>query len=93
MGNLKPGAAYIYERNGEEIYARETGKTERIMIGYQYENKIDPRTADGRPLHEHILEDKLWGEIRRAAKTNEVLQSILDRAILVYHLSRDHGKK
>ena len=93
MGSLTPGASYIYERNGEEIYAREAVKTERIMIGYQYENKIDPRTNDGRPLHEHLKEDKLWGEIRRAAKTNEALQSVLDRAILVYHLSKDHGKK
>jgi len=93
MGSLTPGASYIYERNGEEIYAREAGKTERIMIGYQYENKVDPRTNDGRPLHEHLKEDKLWGEIRRAAKTNKALQSALDRAILVYHLSKDHGKK
>ena len=93
MGNLTPGATYIYERNGEEIYAREAGKTERTMIGYQYENKPDPRTSDGRPLFEHIKEDKLWGEIRRAAKTNKALQSALDRAILVYHLSKDHGKK
>jgi hypothetical protein len=93
MGTLTPGATYVYERNGEEIYARETGKAERIMIGYQYENKIDPRTPDGRPLYEHIKEDKLWGEIRRAAKSNEALQSALDRAILVYHLSKDDGKK
>jgi hypothetical protein len=93
MGTLTPGATYVYERNGEEIYARESGKTERTMIGYQYENKIDPRTNDGRPMYEHIKEDKLWGEIRRAAKTNEALQSVLDRAILVYHLSKDHGQK
>ena len=93
MGTLTPGATYVYERNGEEIYAREAGKTERIMIGYQYENKVDPRTNDGRPLQEHLKEDKLWGEIRRAAKTNKALQSALDRAILVYHLSKDHGKK
>jgi hypothetical protein len=93
MGTLTPGATYVYERNGEEIYAREAGKTDRTLIGYQYENKIDPRTSDGRPLYEHIKEDKLWGEIRRAAKTNVALQSALDRAILVYHLSKDHGKK
>jgi hypothetical protein len=89
MGTLKPGATYIYERNGEEIYAREAGETERKLIGYQYENKIDPRTNDGRPLFEHIREDKLWGEIRREAKTNPALQKVLDRAILVYRLSKD----
>jgi hypothetical protein len=93
MGNLKPGVTYIYERSGEEIYARETGQTERVMIGYQYENKIDPRTNDGRPLYEHIKEDQLWGEIRRVARTNTALQSVLDRAILIYHLSKNNGKE
>ena len=93
MGTLTPGATYIYERNGEEIYAREAGKTDRKLIGYQYENKIDPRTHDGRPLYEHMKEDKLWGDIRRAARTNTALQAALDRAILIYHLSKDHGKK
>ena len=93
MGTLTPNATYIYEQNGEEIYAREAGKTERKLIGYQYENKVDPRTTDGRPLHEHLKEDKLWGEIRRAAKSNKALQSALDRAILLYHLGKDNGKK
>lgn len=93
MGNLKPGATYIYERNGEEIYARETGQTDRVMIGYQYENKKDPRTDDGRPLYEHMIEDKLWGEIRREARTNKALQKAMERVKLVYHLSKDHGKK
>ena len=91
MGNLKPGATYIYERNGEEIYAREFGKKDRTLIGYKYEmeNKPDPRTNDGRPLHEHIMEDKMWGEIRRMAKTNITLQKALDRAIMIYRLSKD----
>jgi hypothetical protein len=44
-------------------------------------------------LYEHIKEDKLWGEIRRAAKTNKALQSVLDRAIIVYQLSKDNGQK
>lgn len=91
MGSLKPGATYIYERNGDAVYARETGKTERKLIGYKYEmeGKPDPRTADGRPLYEHIMEDKMWGEIRRAAPTNPALQKVLDRAIMIYKLSKD----
>jgi len=93
MGSLTPGATYIYERTGEEIYARETGQTERVLIGYQYENKVDPRTDDGRPLFEHLREDKLWGEIRRAARTNKALHEAMERVKLVYHLSKDHGKK
>jgi hypothetical protein len=93
MGSLTPNATYVYERNGEEIYAREAGKTDRTLIGYQYENKVDPRTDDGRPLFEHLREDKLWGEIRRAARTNKALQEAMERVKLVYYLSKDHGKK
>ena len=91
MGTLKPGATYIYERNGDEVYAREFGETERKLIGYKYEmeDKPDPRTNDGRPLHEHLQESKLWGEIRREAKTNITLQRALDRAIMIYRLSKD----
>ena len=91
MGSLKPGATYIYERNGDEVYAREFGEKDRTLIGYKYEmeNKPDPRTNDGRPLHEHIMEDKMWGEIRRMAKTNITLQKALDRAIMIYKLSKD----
>jgi hypothetical protein len=89
MGNLKPGATYVYERNGEEIYAREVGQTDRTLIGYQYENKVDPRTDDGRPLYEHIKEDQLWGQIRRAARTNPVLQEAMERVKIVYYLSKE----
>ena len=91
MGNLKPGAEYIYEKEDGVTYAREKGSSidTRITVGWDY----DPRTSDGRPLHEHMLEDKLWGDIRRAAKTNSALQKALDRVKITYHLSKHHGKK
>jgi hypothetical protein len=88
MGTLTPGATYIYERADGVVYARESGKTKRQEIGRSY----DPRTTDGRPLHDHIMEDKLWGEIRRAAKTNPSLQEALDRVKILYHLSKDDAK-
>jgi hypothetical protein len=87
MGSLKPNATYIYERNGDEIYAREFGNTERVLIGY--DSTPDSRTSDGRPLRDHILEDKMWGDIRRMAPTNPALQKALDRAIMIYKLSKD----
>jgi hypothetical protein len=34
MGSLTPGATYIYERDGDKVYARESGKSQRIIIGY-----------------------------------------------------------
>jgi hypothetical protein len=91
MGTLKPGATYIYERNGDEVYAREFGEKDRKLIGYRYEmdKKPDPRTSDGRPLIDQIRESKLWGEIHREAKTNPALQKALDRAIIIYKLSKD----
>ena len=97
MGTLKPGATYVYERNGGTVYARETGAhpSTRQVVGYEYDPitghqiDYDSRTADGRPLHEHMIESKMWGEIRRAAPTNPALQKALDRAIMIYRLSKD----
>ena len=95
MGSLKPGATYIYERDGKTTYAREFGAdpSTRQAIGWEYDpeegKRFDARTSDGRPLREHILEDKLWGEIRREARTNPTLQKALDRAIMIYKLSKD----
>jgi hypothetical protein len=87
MGSLKPGATYIYERDRGSVYAREIGAdpSTRKEVGYNY----DSRTSDGRPLIDHIMDSKMWGEIHREAKTNPTLQSALDRAIMIYRLSKD----
>ena len=94
MGTLKEGTTYIYERDNGVVYAREFGAdpSTRQVHGWDYDKnnpKFDPRTGDGRPLHEHIMEDKLWGEIRREAKTNITLQKAVDRVIMIYKLSKD----
>jgi hypothetical protein len=87
MGSLKPGVTYIYERDKGSVYAREIGAdpSTRKEIGYNY----DSRTSDGRPLHDHIMDSKLWGDIHREAKTNPTLQKALDRVIMIYRLSKD----
>jgi hypothetical protein len=87
MGSLKPGATYVYEKANGITYAREFGAdpSTRKEIGWDY----DPRTSDGRPLHDHIMDSKLWGEIRRAARDNPALQAAIDRVIITYHLSKD----
>lgn len=79
MGNLTPGAALIYERVDDVIYAREFGSNSstRKEVGRDYD------------LHAQIQENKLWGEIRRAAKANPALQSELDRVIMFYQLIKD----
>jgi hypothetical protein len=94
MGTLKPDATYIYERNGNEVYAREVGAdpSTRKLIGYGYDPvtghpvDYDKRTSDGRPLHEPLMESKMWGEIHRLAKTTPALQDALERAIMIYKL-------
>lgn len=82
MGQLTPGATYIYERVNDTVFRRESGSLDREVVGY------DHRTSDGRPMHEHIMESKLWGEIRRAAPSNPALQDALDRVIMIYQLSK-----
>ena len=94
MGTLKPGATYVYERVGNEVYARESGAepSTRELIGYGYDPvtghhvDYDKRTSDGRPLFDHIQEDKMWGEIRRLARTTPALQDSLERVIMIYKL-------
>jgi len=98
MGTLKPNTTYIYERADGVVYARESGAdpSTRIEVGYEYDpvsgHRIDydSRTGNGRPLHDHIMEDKMWGEIRRTAKINPTLQDALERAIMIYQLSKEH---
>jgi len=94
MGTLKPGATYIYERNGNEVYARESGAdpSTRRLIGHSYDPvnghhiDHDSRTSDGRPLHDHLMENKMWADIHRLAKTTPALQDALERAIMIYKL-------
>ena len=86
MGNLKPGTKYIYEHHDGVTYAREFGAphSERFEIG---------RTAEKQSLIDDLREQKLWGNIHRAAKSNPLLQQALERAIMIYHLSEQDGKK
>jgi hypothetical protein len=53
---------------------------------------VDPRTSDGRPLRDHIMEDQMWGEIRRMAKTNTTLQEALERVIMIYQLIKTNER-
>jgi len=95
MGNLKPGVKYIYERNGNTTYAREFGAdpSTRQAIGWDYDpeeaKRFDGRKIDSRTLIDEIRDDQMWGQIRREAKTNITLQKALDRAIMIYKLSKE----
>ena len=89
MGQLKPGAKYIYERVDGVTYAREFGanSSERFEIGYDWSGEDQQR---GRPMRDRLMEDKLWGNIRRAAEDNPALKDALDKAIEIYYLTKEH---
>ena len=80
MGTLTPGATYIYEKADGITYAREVGAPhgDRFEIGRDYQ----------RFLKDELV---LWEEIVRAGRTNQALQSALDRVKILYHLSKEHG--
>ena len=93
MGTLTPGATYIYERNGNTVYAREFGAdpSTRKEIGWNY----DPNNPDHLERQERLntlRDDQLWHKIRLAARDNVTLQDALDRVIELYHLSKDDGQ-
>lgn len=69
----------IYESpdKGETVYVRQSGSTERTLHSHS------ARHAD---LYVKIQEDKLWGNIRRAAQTNVALADALDKAKMIYAL-------
>jgi len=73
--------AVIYESTdgSETVYIKEFGGEQQEIP------RQSPRAVS---LHEQIKEDQLWGQIRRAAKTNPALQHALDEAVLIYTLSK-----
>lgn len=90
MGQLKPGATYIYERQGGTVYAREHGAdaNTRVAIGWDWEPEDNPARVRG-AMRESVEQNQLWYKIRQEAETNPTLQQALDRVILLYKLSKD----
>ena len=74
---------YFFKSN--DLITPETIKkiksTDRIVVGYDY---------DAQKRKDQIEEDTVWKEIREAAKTNKSLQRALDRAKILYRLSKDN---
>ena len=76
---------YVYESpdNGDTVYKRKVGETERELhsVSERRKNLID-----------EIRESQLWGDIHRAALTNPALQEALDRVKVIYYLSNENGR-
>ena len=78
MGNLTPGAHYIYENVDGVIYAKKRGENTRIEIGRLYK------------AHERDREE-LWNKILRASKYNSALQQAVENIIILYYLGINDG--
>lgn len=82
MGQLKPGATYIYEKADGITYARVQGEpiSSRVEIGRDYER---------------LLKDELatWRSIVLESKNNPALHEALERAKIIYYLGKDNGNK
>jgi hypothetical protein len=79
MGSLKPGATYVYERAGGVIYSRELGSdpSTRKIIGYDLDSSPDRKYLS------------FWNDLLKESETNPTLQKALDRAIMIYKLSKE----
>jgi len=83
--NIPINDGYVYESpdGGNTIYRRLPGEDKRELF---YESPAK------KSLHEKIMEDKLWGEIRRLSKTNPALKDAVDKVMTVYHLVKDNER-
>jgi hypothetical protein len=93
MGNLKPGAEYVYERQDGVVYAREKGAPtqERTAIGWDWELETNPARVRGASI-DSIRENQLWYQIRQEAMVNPSLHEALERVKMLYYLSKNNGK-
>ena len=91
MGSLKPGATYIYERNGGTVYAREAGAdpSTRVVIGYSLPTENNEYYTN--VAEKYFLEVE-WSQILKAAKDNMALQEAIERVKIIYHLSKEDAK-
>ena len=73
---------YIFESpdGGHTVYRRHPGKLDREMV------TIDSYAQD---KIESLKEDKLWGNIRRAAKSDPALKEMLDQVKVYYELKHN----
>jgi hypothetical protein len=68
--------------DGDTVFIREFGSVARELYA---------ETESKTQLIESLKEDKLWGEIRRAAETNPTLQDALDAVKVIYQLIKKHN--
>ena len=81
MGSLKPGITYIYERADGRIYAREFGKTERQIVGYDVKQQ---ETAERKYYMNQI------NQVLLMCEQHEDMRELLDKLFVLYNLRKTH---
>ncbi len=83
MGQLTPGATYVYERVDGITYARKLGDdpNNRVEVGRNYE-------AVDRVFGIPVTEIAKIVDMIKAAEHNPALQDALERVKLIYELSK-----
>ena len=73
---------YVFESpdGGHTVYRRHVGKQDRELVSVSPEKQS---------TIEMIKEDKLWGGIRHAAKTDPALKEMLDQVRVYYELKHN----
>jgi hypothetical protein len=81
MGELTPGATLIYERANGRIYAREFGKNERRIVGYDSSYQ---ETAEFRYYKSEI------NQVLAMCETDPAMRELLDQLFVLYNLKSNH---
>ena len=77
MGTLKPGVTYIYERVAGTIFAREFGKSERKVVGY--DTNITPEFAMYRSEINQVL---------LMCEQDPAMRDLLEKLFVLYNLKK-----
>ena len=77
MGTLKPGVTYIYERVAGTIFAREFGKSERKVVGY--DTNITPEFAMYRSEINQVL---------LMCEQDPAMRELLEQLFVLYNLKK-----
>ena len=79
MGDLTPGATYIYERVDNRIYARKFGETKRRMVGWADNNDSGLAMRGYRSEINHVL---------TMCETDPAMHELLDQLFVLYNLKK-----
>jgi hypothetical protein len=74
----------IYESpdGGKTVYAREMGSPDRWL------HHMDGETQR---MLDHLAEDRVWSDIRSAARTNMALADLLEQVKMTYQLTKNEN--